>query len=63
MGSGFKNGMTGVASHRPVCQAAFMLASWPLSGVGVGMQGAYCWLGCLSLVGVSHIPSVPSGLV
>ena len=43
-GSGFKNGMTKAVSHGPVLWAALMLAGLCL-GFGVGMHGAYCWLG------------------
>ena len=57
-GSGFKNGMTGVVSHGPLCWAALMLA-----GLCLGLGWECTRLGQLLLVGVSCIPSVPPGLV
>ena len=57
IGSGFKKGMTGLASHRPVHQAAFMLPGrgpglgWEYEGPTVGLGGC-CWQGvnCIPLV-------------
>ena len=49
-GSGFKNGMAGVVSHRPVHWAALMLAclclglEWECAGPTVGW-GGFCWWG------------------
>ena len=62
MGSGFKNGMTGVASHRPVCLDAFMLAGLCL-GLGWECKGPTVGWGACHQQGVSHIPSVPLRLV
>ena len=62
IGSLFKKGTIGSASHGTVCWAAFMLAGlspesgWECEGPTVGWGGYYQW-------GVSHIPLAPPGLV
>ena len=44
------------------CLLGCLHAGWQSSGVRVGMWGAYCWLGWLSLVGGEpHFPQLPPG--